>query len=364
MKRFLASLLGILLVLGTVFYLRYDVYADANANAPAITNQAQLKQEILKNLDQVKPEFIIPTKIPVYKTKEAEKMFKDVMKELSSTANYGYGNLNGYSYYISSNMGYVQIKFKSFYLTNTKQEKMINQEVKKIVETNQLKKMSDFEKVYFVNGYLASHIAYSENATNGGHTAYDALFDHKAVCQGYALAAYRILTEAGVETRYITGKVHDQNHAWNKVKLNGKWYNLDITWNDPMPDRGDRYRLNYFLISDQQLAKDHTWNYRTIDAATSKNYEFLMNAQAFTLDKNVLYFTEQSDANFYKWNLNTNKKTVLFQNYLPVKYIQKSGNWLTLESFNGNYAKVKSDGSNFTGYTENNINNLTASFKQ
>jgi len=361
MKRFLAVLLGILICLGGAGYWHYNVYA--NDNVPAITTEQQLKQEVLKNLDQVKLEFTIPTKLPIYKSKEAEKMFKDVINEISSTGNYGFGNLTGYSYYISSNMGFIQIKVEAYYLTTQKQEQEINNKVKEIVKNNHLKQMTDFEKVYFVNKYLAQNIAYSSNATDGGHSAYAALFDHKAVCQGYALAAYRLLTEAGVDTRYITGQVHGQNHAWNKVKVDGKWYNLDITWNDPMPDRGDRYRLNYFLITDQQLAKDHTWNYRNENPATSKKYEFLMNAQAFTIAQNAFYYTLPNDSNFYKWNMKTNKKTVLFQNYIPLKSIQANGNWLILEDFNGTSAKVKTDGTHYTDFTETAINNWAAAVK-
>lgn len=362
MKRFLALLLGLMLCLGTAGYLHYDVYADDDV--PAITTESQIKQEVLANLDQVNLEFTIPTKIPIYKSKEVEKMFKNVINEISSTANYGFGNLTGYSYYISSKMGFVQIKVDAYYLTTQEQENKISRKVEKIVKNNHLKEKSDFEKVYFVNQYIASHTEYSSDATDGGHSAYAALFDHKAVCQGYALAAYRLLIEAGVETKYITGQVKDSNHAWNKVKIDGKWYNLDITWNDPMPDRGDRYRLNYFLISDQQLAKDHTWKYRSENPATSNKYEFLMNAQAFDIHNNAFYYTLQNDSNFYKWNMKTNKKTVLFQNYMPLKYIDIHGKWLTLENFNGDIAQVKTDGSNYTGFTQNTVNRWASSVKQ
>lgn len=362
MKRFLAILLGLSISLGTAGYLHYDVYADDDV--PAITTESAIKQEVLKNLDQVNLEFTIPTKIPAYKSKEVDKMFKNIMEQLSSTANYGYGNLTGYSYHISSKLGLMHIKVEAYYLTTPEQENKINDKVKRIVKENHLKNMTDFEKVFFVNKYIASNTKYSSNATDGGHSAYAVLFDHKAVCQGYALAAYRILTEAGVETKYITGKVKDSNHAWNKVKVNGKWYNLDITWNDPMPDRGDRYRLNYFLISDQQLAKDHYWKYRSKNPAKSKNYEFLMNAQAFDINSNNFYYTLQNDSNVYKWNMNTNKKTALFQNNLPLKYIDVKGKWLTLEDFNGNTTKAKIDRSKNTTVTKNNFNHWSAYVKQ
>ena len=81
MKRFLAILLGLSISLGTAGYLHYDVYADDDV--PAITTESAIKQEVLKNLDQVNLEFTIPTKIPAYKSKEVDKMFKNIMEQLS-----------------------------------------------------------------------------------------------------------------------------------------------------------------------------------------------------------------------------------------------------------------------------------------
>ncbi len=52
------------------------------------------------------------------------------------------------------------------------------------------------------------------------------------------MAAYRMFTEAGLECRIITGKGNGEDHAWNIVKVNGKWYNIDLTWDDPVSSDG------------------------------------------------------------------------------------------------------------------------------
>lgn len=360
MKKFLAVLLGIFIFLGAaIYYIHLNVYASGGT--PKVESQQQLKHEILKNLNEVKPDFTIQTKYPIYKAKEAEQQLKSVFKEISSVGNYGFGNLDGYSYYISSNMGFTKIEIKTFYLTTADQEKKMHHKVKKIIQNNHVQKMTDFEKVFFINGYLASHIEYSEDATHGGHSAYAALFDHKAVCQGYALAADLLLRESGLQTKYITGKVKGENHAWNKVKLDGKWYNLDITWNDPMPDRGERYRLNYFLISDNQLAKDHMWNYDSLFQAKSKKYEGLMNAQAFTVDNNNVFYTLPNDSNLYKWNTTTRQKSVLLQHVMPLQNIEAKDHWLLLKDYTGNMSKVKEDGTQYSGTIFASINQYTES---
>ena len=65
-------------------------------------------------------------------------------------------------------------------------------------------------------------------------TAYAALVNHRATCQGYCVLLYRMLRENGVDCRVVTGIGVDdggeQLHAWNIVKLDGRWYNLDATW--------------------------------------------------------------------------------------------------------------------------------------
>ncbi len=65
------------------------------------------------------------------------------------------------------------------------------------------------------------------------YTAYAALVNGKAVCQGYACLFYRMMLEAGIDVRIITGNGGggtDSNHGWNIVRLKGLYYNMDTTW--------------------------------------------------------------------------------------------------------------------------------------
>lgn len=55
------------------------------------------------------------------------------------------------------------------------------------------------------------------------------------------------------------GKVSSGLHAWNMVKVKGKWYHLDTTWNDPIPNRPDEVQEDYLMVSDKTLSKDHSW---------------------------------------------------------------------------------------------------------
>lgn len=80
------------------------------------------------------------------------------------------------------------------------------------------------------------------------YSAYGALVDGDAVCQGYALAFKLLLDEMEIES-VITSSAA-MNHAWNMVKLGEAWYHVDVTWDDATPDRPGGGGYTYFLLSD------------------------------------------------------------------------------------------------------------------
>lgn len=103
--------------------------------------------------------------------------------------------------------------------------------------------MSDVDKVLAINSYLCDNITYDEKMAaqfsdeqpefSDSMTPYGALIEHKAVCLGYA-GAFQLLAKAmGLDSIVVTGALNgNQNHAWNKVKINEKWCVVDVTSND------------------------------------------------------------------------------------------------------------------------------------
>ena len=73
-------------------------------------------------------------------------------------------------------------------------------------------------------------------------------------------------------SNYAGSGNYGEGHAWNLVQLDGQWYHLDVTWNDPLPDRGNEVRYGYFLVSDTHLARDHTWIMADYPSATNEQY--------------------------------------------------------------------------------------------
>lgn len=109
--------------------------------------------------------------------------------------------------------------------------------------------MSELQIALSLHDYLAVRCAYDETLVRG--TEYDALVRGSAVCQGYAEAYMDLLGRAGIECIIVTSE--EMNHAWNQVKLDGQWYNVDLTWNDPTPNREGMANHGFFLISDETM---------------------------------------------------------------------------------------------------------------
>lgn len=117
--------------------------------------------------------------------------------------------------------------------------------------------MSPYEQVKAYHDYLVNNNTYQETGDRS-HNASGALIDGYAVCDGYSKAFDLLCYLSGIECVRVSGTGNGGGHAWNKVKLNGVWYNVDVTWDDPVSSR-PILRYDYFLVSDSTLARDHQW---------------------------------------------------------------------------------------------------------
>ncbi|MBE5039636.1 transglutaminase domain-containing protein [Ructibacterium gallinarum] len=130
--------------------------------------------------------------------------------------------------------------------------------------------MSSYDKVKAFHDYLIRFNSY-EDTGERSHMAAGALIDGSAVCEGYSEAFQLLCYLGGIECRLISGTAGGQEHAWNKVNIDGTWYNVDVTWDDPvsiMP----MLLYDYFLIGDDTLAQDHQWYLYPYFPVAEKDY--------------------------------------------------------------------------------------------
>ncbi|MDY0234748.1 MAG: transglutaminase domain-containing protein [Gudongella sp.] len=91
-------------------------------------------------------------------------------------------------------------------------------------------------------------------------SGYGQIINGEAVCQGYVSSYNYLLRLAGIENVVgISGEVDGQPHIWTEAILDGKRTIIDVTFGDPMPDRGDKVDYKYFDISEIEMRKTHTW---------------------------------------------------------------------------------------------------------
>ncbi len=136
--------------------------------------------------------------------------------------------------------------------------------------------MTNVEKALVLHDYIISNTAYNDNSAYDYRlTECGVLLNHKANCQGYALAYKVLLEKVGIESRLIVSE--SMRHMWNLVQIDGHWFHVDVTWDDPIDSNSkkDQYGLvrhEYFLSSsDKFKSEDHTGFKDSV--ATSKKYD-------------------------------------------------------------------------------------------
>ena len=156
--------------------------------------------------------------------------YSDFLDELSLDSGYYAGIITGMCISFDD-PDKDSVNFQFNYMTSKKQEKYISRKVKQIVK--KYRGQSAYNKIKGAHDYITSHTAYDANYCN----PYYVFKKGKGICMSYALAFQRILTEMKIPCIYVKG----DNHAWNMVRIDGKWYGVDVTWDD------SRGSYGYFL---------------------------------------------------------------------------------------------------------------------
>ena len=120
---------------------------------------------------------------------------------------------------------------------------------------------TDMEKVFYVHEWLVQNIAYDRehlsDDVQDDHNLRGALLEGTAVCDGYAKTYALTLRKLGITGVLVTSK--DIGHAWNMVELDGNWYQVDCTWDDPV-DGSDQlgYCMHkHLLCTTEEMNTNH-----------------------------------------------------------------------------------------------------------
>ena len=125
-----------------------------------------------------------------------------------------------------------------------------------------------YEDIKMVHDYLIDTISYDSSLSKQNiYNIYGALVNRECVCEGYARAFKYLLDELDIPCVMVIGtgtnsQGETENHAWNYVQLNGSWYAVDTTWDDPVVIGGgtvsEASRYKYFLVGREIIDQDHS----------------------------------------------------------------------------------------------------------
>ena len=80
----------------------------------------------------------------------------------------------------------------------------------------------------------------------------------EALCEGYSKTFAYLCQSVGIPCVCVHGYGNGGDHMWNMVQLDGEWYHVDVTWDDPITTTGEQLcRYTYFLLSDEQIRVNH-----------------------------------------------------------------------------------------------------------
>lgn len=149
--------------------------------------------------------------------------------------------------------------------------------------------MTDYEKELAIHDYLVFHADYDEAELSHGAAGltpdpdndnpYGFLINGKGICLGYTLTFQLFMDMLDVECITVRGYAYmrTEDHAWNMVRLDGEWYCVDVTWDDPVfswdvPETMKLYyaRAYFNVTSDYLRDSDHQWDEDVPEATATK----------------------------------------------------------------------------------------------
>ncbi len=293
-----------------------------------------------------------PEKINLYKfditPEELSLIYDDII--LSRPDIFYLSSRYSYNYDISSNR-VVQLIPEYLYPSSSISEKKKEMETAaNTILSGMDKNLPDELKALYLHDMLAVKMEYDEN--NEIRSAYEGLVKEKALCVAYALAYKYLADKAGLTC--ICAISTEIQHCWNQVKINGKWYNVDVTYDDPVPDYYGYVSHDFFLVSDNPSGA----SYKNKDMGYSANDDSFENSAWRNSESRVIFtngkciYVDCKERTVYSYNYKTNETDKLFK---------ISGLW-TLSNgryYEDNFSRLEYDGERIYFNTKDKIRSFS-----
>lgn len=283
MKKFIKFLI-LIVMLGTTYYYRQEIntfyleHFQSQKKNVTLNDKNQYYKDESYNYVQTTNDFLAKDKqhllniyytiinsgidhFTFYCSKEYENCLNDVVEIANNKTTLS--NINSFVHPFNSfsnietkydTLGKITIKVNKSYTEeqinaiNDKVDDIINKELKNASEKKEIVKLA--------HNYIINHSKYDSDKSDKNinnylsSIAYGPLLQGYGICGGYTDAMAIILDRFSIPNF----KIISENHIWNAVKIDGKWYHLDLTWDDPVTSDGsDVLEYNFFLITTKEL---------------------------------------------------------------------------------------------------------------
>lgn len=285
---------------------------SSQSSAPKATAPVNNTGKVLYGLDSIKDESVrvMYGQIEEYADSATEEIFA-VDGELSYRQLYEgiyaykedhpevFWLTNSCKFYYEDGSTYISLNFLMDYQTRLNAQSELDAKVSEIV-ANAPTDATQFELELYAHDYIIDNCEYdfeaaeSDEIEDNASSAYGALIEGKAICEGYARAFQLLCNELGVECVNIFGTDDDNNHMWNGVQIEGDWYQVDVTWDDTEDEQKNIAQYLYFNLDDEKMYQDHQ---------ASELYENISDEEYENTTANCNLYVPQCSATEYNYHL-------------------------------------------------------------
>ncbi|MDE6775024.1 MAG: hypothetical protein K2J37_01770 [Ruminococcus sp.] len=191
-----------------------------------------LRQQLTEHVEEIT--FQVPVKDSDF-SETSDIILSAALEETRNSYEGDYLRLSFNRYSVSGyrTSRYYELSYTPRYRISIEQEEYMTQKIAEVLDELNIDGMDDYNKLKTIYEYIINHVDYAYGSSDElRYTAYGALADGTAVCQGYAVLLYRMAKEAGISCRFVSGIAGGGAHAWNIAEINGIYYYLDSTWDD------------------------------------------------------------------------------------------------------------------------------------
>ncbi|MFC5404424.1 transglutaminase domain-containing protein [Cohnella soli] len=286
MNKILNASLAVALVLASFWGTVRANSPYAQAAAVASTSD-QLRKQIVDGLSQRLSTFEVTFTDTASTLKST---IKSTLEAAVASDDYLHFTVKTYGYNASIEDSTATITFEFTYWETAAQTASVKNKIAEALRSIIKPGMNDHQKEKAIHDWIVTHIAYDKSLVS--HSAYDGLFNGTTVCQGYALITYEMMKQAGIPVKIVEGTSRGIAHTWNLVQIGGKWYHLDSTWDDPVPDVAGRSTYAYYNLTDAQIKADHRWNAQAAYPLAVTGYDATLTSLAAKDAARKTYYTQ------------------------------------------------------------------------